>query len=407
MLKTDPYKGVRDFYPEDLAIQKYIFSVWQKTVESFGYLQYDASLLEPTELYEAKTGEEIVKEQTYTFTDRGDRSVTLRPEMTPTAARMVSRRRRDLVFPLRWYSIPNLFRYERPQRGRLREHWQLNVDLFGVGSADADLEIISLAYEIMKNFGAKDNDFQIKISSRKLMNAVFNNWYQLDEEKSAALRRLIDKKSKMSADEFQQKAEEIAGKAFNFLDFSADSADYQEAMASTEIRQAKVELDEVIESLAKNGIKNVTFDSHLARGFDYYTGIIFEIFDTDPKNNRSLFGGGRYDDLLSIFGEESVPAVGFGMGDVTIQNFLESRKLLPLYQSSCEILVIALDEESKQFAKEVTEKERALGKNVALDLSYRKVSDQIKRAAKQKIGAIIVIGEKEKKKKSYEIKELK
>src|ERR1041385_3117228 len=161
MLSTDPYKGVRDYFPEDLAIQKYIFNIWRKTAESFGYVEYNASALERTELYQAKTGEEIVNEQTYTFLDRGGRSVTLSPEMTPTVARRVAGRARELSYPLRWYSIPNLFRYERPQRGRLREHWQLNVDLFGSPSLYADAEVIGVAYGVMRAFGAKEEDFVI------------------------------------------------------------------------------------------------------------------------------------------------------------------------------------------------------------------------------------------------------
>src|SRR3989338_2736742 len=163
-LSTDPYKGVRDFYPEDMAIQRYIFDTWAHVAESYGFERYDASVLEPAELYRAKTGEEIVNEQTYTFKDRGDREVTLRPEMTPTVARMVAARRRELSFPLRWYSIPNLFRYERTQRGRLREHWQLNADLFGVESIEADLELIRMADRIMKNFGAKQSDYEVRLN---------------------------------------------------------------------------------------------------------------------------------------------------------------------------------------------------------------------------------------------------
>ena len=164
-LSTEPYKGVRDFYPEDMAIQNYVFNTWRKMVENAGYVEYSASPLEPTEIYTEKSGAEIVNEQTFTFTDRGDRSVTLRPEMTPSLARMVAARRRNLKFPLRWYSIPNLFRYERPQRGRKREHWQLNVDLLGIKGLEADKEIVSLAYKIMKEFGAQDSDFEIRINN--------------------------------------------------------------------------------------------------------------------------------------------------------------------------------------------------------------------------------------------------
>src|SRR3989344_1852321 len=163
------YKGVRDFYPEDQRVQNYLFSVMRKTVESFGYEEYNASILEPTELYAAKSSEEIIREQTYTFTDRGERSVTLRPEMTPTVARMVAARKRELGFPLRWYSVQNFFRYERPQRGRLREFWQLNADLFGVEGIEADVEVIALASRVMTELGAAEDDFLIKIGSREAL----------------------------------------------------------------------------------------------------------------------------------------------------------------------------------------------------------------------------------------------
>jgi len=257
-LSTESYKGVRDFYPEDMAVQNYIFDTWKKVAKKFGYVEYGASLLEPTELYTEKSGAEIVNEQTFTFTDRGDRSVTLRPEMTPTLARMVAARRNNLKFPLRWFSIPNLFRYERPQRGRKREHWQLNCDLLGIADESADQEIIMLAYNIMKEFGAKDDDFEIR------------------------------------------------------LNFPTGK---------------KEELEAFAKKLSEAGIRNTKIDETLARGQAYYTGIVFEIFDTDPANSRSICGGGRYDNLLRIFDVEPSPTVGFGMGDITIRDFLETHNL--------------------------------------------------------------------------------
>src|SRR3989338_2873050 len=168
-LSTQPYRGARDFYPEDKRIQKYLFSVMRKTVEGFGYQEYDAPVVEPLELYAAKTSEEIVNSQTYSFTDRGGRNVTLRPEMTPTVARMVAARRQELAYPLRWYSIPNIWRYERPQAGRLREHWQLNVDLFGLAGLEGDHEIILITDTIMQAYGAKRETYETRISSRLLL----------------------------------------------------------------------------------------------------------------------------------------------------------------------------------------------------------------------------------------------
>ena len=286
-LGTDPYKGVRDFYPEDMAVQNYIFNTWRKTAEKFGYVEYSASILEPAELYKSKTSEEIVNEQTFTFTDRGGREVVLRPEMTPTLARMIAARRRNLKFPLRWYSIPNVFRYERPQRGRRREHWQLNCDLMGIADVEAEVEIISLAHAIMKAFGAKDDDFEIRLSSRKA----------LPEGVTMETIRRIDKGEEINID--VPETDEIRS-AFEYLD--------------------------------KKGVRNAKFDPKIVRGFDYYTGVVFEVFDTSPESRRSLFGGGRYDNLLEMFGVEPIPTVGFGMGDVTIWDFLETHKLQMKYQ---------------------------------------------------------------------------
>jgi histidyl-tRNA synthetase len=277
-LSTEPYKGVRDFYPEDMAVQNHIFSMWKKVCEGFGYQEYAASLLEPAELYRSKGSEEIVNEQMFTFKDRGDREVALRPEMTPSLARMVAARRKSLKFPLRWYTIANCFRYERPQRGRKREHWQLNADIMGVAGVEAEVEIISLAYKIMKAFGAKDDDFLITLNDRGAM-----------PNDRALLRK-------------------------------ADRGEAQLEVAESET---------VKKTLAALKLPNAVFDQNIVRGFDYYTGLVFEVFDTHTDNRRSLFGGGRYDNLLEMFGVDPVPTVGFGMGDVTIRDFLETHKLKP------------------------------------------------------------------------------
>ncbi len=226
-LSTEPYKGVRDFYPEDMFIQKHIFATMRTAVEKFGYVEYGASVLEPAELYRAKSGDEIVNEQTYTFTDRGEREVTLRPEMTPTVARMVSARRRELGFPLRWYSIPNLFRYEQPQRGRVREHWQLNVDLFGPDSVDADIEIIAVAAEIMKKFGASHEDYTIRINSRKLLQQAIESKL-IDPATYPQAVRLIDRKDKMTPEAFADGWKKLSNESLDFrVDFEVIFASRQ------------------------------------------------------------------------------------------------------------------------------------------------------------------------------------
>jgi len=310
-VSTESYKGVRDFYPEDMKVQNYIFSVWRKIAEEFNYQEYTASILEYADLYKAKgeRNEEIVNEQMYVFKDKGDREVALRPEMTPTLARMVAARRKGLKLPLRWYSIPNCFRYERPQRGRRREHWQLNCDIMGVSGIEAEVEIISLAHKIMKEFGAKDEDFEIRINNRSTIKRLLEEAGINDEEKKNNYLSLLDKKSKMTEDEFKNEEIKLIGSNIKF---------------ETSVGNVT---EEIISGLGFKGIKNIKFDPGIVRGFNYYTGMVFEVYDTNPENRRALFGGGRYDNLLEMFGVEPLPTVGFGMGDVTIRDFLETHNL--------------------------------------------------------------------------------
>ncbi len=402
-ISTESYKGVRDFYPEEKFIQKHLFAAMRKTVESFGYVEYDASVLEPAELYRAKSGEEIVNEQTYTFTDRGDREVTLRPEMTPTVARMVASRQHDLTFPLRWYSIPNLFRYEKPQRGRLREHWQLNVDMFGASGISADIELITVGYTLMKNLGATDTDFIIKVNSRTLMTDLFA-LFSLDDDQSHKTSKLLDRKNKISESDFQTALNDIMGD--NWKDFERLITSQERLMEKLEHTDSAKEIITLLESLIRQGIKNVEFDPTIMRGFDYYTGIVFEFFDTSPENNRSLFGGGRYDDLLDMFGARKMPTVGFGMGDVTAQDFLQTHNLLPAYQSSTDLFICLLASEYEAHADDLAKTLRTKGLNVAVNYSYKKIGDQIKVADKQKVPYIIAIGENEATSNTYTLKKL-
>lgn len=411
-LSTDPYKGVRDFYPEDMAVQNKIFDIWKTVSRKYGYEEYNASILEPAELYRAKSGEEIVNEQTYTFTDRGKREVTLRPEMTPTIARMVAGRKRELIFPLRWFSIPNLFRYEQPQRGRLREHWQLNVDIFGVESLQAEVEVIQMAYEITKAYGLSDADFDIRINNRKLMNYVTKEVFNLNEEQAKKISKLIDKKNKIPEHAFVETVKEILGdKASQFITL-LNSKNFEEFISH--LRQTKEEheglkeIRQVIVNLEKLGITNARFDQTLMRGFDYYTGIVFEIFDKNPANRRAVLGGGRYDDLLAIFGNEKVPAVGFGAGDVVARDLIGTYGKIDLSQktSTADIYICLMNKEVTDYGQEVAQVLREKSIKVAVDYSFRKIGDQIKNADKMNISYIICIGEEEVKTGQLKLKNL-
>lgn len=392
-VSTQSYKGVRDFYPEDERIQNYIFSVWRNAVELYGYEEIAASPLESAELYTSKTSDEIVSEQTYTFKDRGDRSVTLRPEMTPTVARMVAARKRDLALPIRWFSIPNLFRYEKPQRGRLREHFQLNVDIFGSDSVEADIEMLSVAHSIMREFGATTEDFVIKINDRRIINSLYES-FKIPKTKQQKLSQIIDKKEKIDASKFSETITDLIGKK---------AEEFIATLESNELLVQKIgeqnehtqQLISFIEQLAAHGITNIEFTPTLMRGFDYYTGLIFEIFDTHEDNNRSLFGGGRYDNLLELFGEDPLPAVGFGMGDVTMRDFLETHGLLPNLPSTTDIYLCRADDTALPYLHRLARSLRRVGINVAIDVTGRKIAQQIKSASKKGVRHIACIGSKE------------
>jgi histidyl-tRNA synthetase len=425
-LSTEAYKGVRDFFPVDMAIEKHIFGIWRKVSEKYGYEEYGASVLEPADLYRAKSGEEIVNEQTYTFTDRGDREVTLRPEMTPTLARMVAARKRELVFPLRWYSIPNLFRYEQPQRGRVREHWQLNVDLFGVTSTTAEIEVINMAYDITRAYGLKDTDFEIRINNRKVMNYITREVFGLDEESARKISKLIDKKDKIKPEAFKAGVSEILNdenksaqfftllNSQNFEEFASHLT--KSAKLSASEHEGIAEIRAVIAGLENLGITNTRFDQTLMRGFDYYTGVVFEVFDLNPLNRRAVFGGGRYDELLALFGNEKVPAFGFGTGDVIARDLMETYNTLPQIGSlelpaSADIAICIFGEENAPFALDLAQKLREKGLDgsplrVTVDLSNKKIGDQIKNADKRHVPKVIVIGDEEVKTGKLRVKNL-
>ena len=378
-LSTDPYKGVRDFYPADWAKQEAMFARIRETLLKWGYEEYNASPLERAELYEAKTSEEIVNEQTYSFTDRGERRVMLRPEMTPTLARMVANKRRELSFPLRWFSIGNRFRYERPQKGRLREFYQADIDLVGPASQsegmrnEADIEIVRLAAAILKAFGAKEGDFIIRVNSRALLTAACVA-AGLSEEATRAYLRLLDKKSKMAPEAFAAARNAISAK---------DPLSLIEPKA----------VEAFVAALKERGVGNVVFDSSITRGFDYYTGMVFEVYDTNPANPRALFGGGRFDKLVALFGGEAIPAVGFALGDVTLADFLETHSIIPSGNGGKPQLYLGTplvgDIPAAQAFADTLRKE---GGRVFVNLTNRALGGQVKDAVKRAIPLFVAYG---------------
>ncbi len=398
-LSSQPYKGTRDYYPADKRVQNYIFASWRRIAQLHGYEEYGVPLLEPLEVYAAKSGQELVSEQTYSFTDRGDRVVAIRPEMTPSLSRIVAARRQELGYPARLWSIANFMRYERPQRGREREFWQLNADLFGVEGALADAEIIGIAYEMVKAFGATDKMFTIKVNNRKLINFTMAHYLNLDGVQAQLMTKLFDRKDKISEEEFAAQAAEIFGPAFSDSGMRKIKAitaarsidDLPEDIKGSAAVQ---EVQALFTLLEAAGVKNAVFDITLMRGLDYYTGMVFEVTDNHPDNNRSMFGGGRYDGLVGLFGVEPIPTVGFAIGATPIQLFLESHNLLPELPSTTEVGIVVLGGTLKgalKFASEL----RAEGVNVEVDITDRKLDKQIKAVVKKQVPFIVFIGEEE------------
>lgn len=399
-LPTQPYKGARDFYPEDKRLQDYMFDSLRKSVERFGYEEYDAPILEPLELYLAKSGEEIVNDQTYAFEDRGGRKVAIRPEMTPTVSRMVAAKRQELAYPLRWYSMPNLWRYERPQLGRLREHWQLNVDMFGVDGLSAEHEIIMLADRLLKDFGAKPDMYEIRLNDRRLVDFMLHKHLGFDPVQAYSMGKLIDRMHKLEPRGFETQADALCtpsqredgtvGRLLSIL----GAQTITELPAELREHPVVAGLQQLQDMLRDSGVKNARFDITLMRGFDYYTGVVFEVFDKHPDNNRSMFGGGRYDGLVGLFGVEPVPTIGFGMGDVTLRIFLESHGLIPEIRSKTDVYV-ALIGDVYSAVQPVLHELRQAGVRVAVDASGRKADKQIKAAVKKDVHSIMFVGQRE------------
>ena len=326
--------GFRDFYPEQFAERAFIMKVWREVARRYAFVEYDGPPLEPLELYTKKSGDEIVG-QLYNFTDKGGREVSLRPEMTPTLARMVGAKANALRKPVRWFSTPQLFRYERQQRGRLREHFQLNVDIIGEADVSADAELVSVAIDIMRECGLNADDVRVRVSDRRLLRALLTN-LGIADEKLPDVFAIVDK--------LERQPKEVSREKLAAVGVSGESADaFFEIMratsipelrerfgASTEVGARLDDFDRYFGYLERLGVREwVTLDLTIVRGLAYYTGIVFELFDARGEL-RAICGGGRYDNLLKALGGADLPALGFGMGDVVLGELLRARELRAL-----------------------------------------------------------------------------
>lgn len=408
-VSTQPYKGTRDFYPEIMLERDQIFAQLSQTVISYGYDHYDGPMLEPFELYAAKSGDELVNEQLYSFEDRGGRKVAMRPEMTPTLARMVAAKGAQLAKPIRWYSIPNLWRYERPQRGRLREHWQLNVDILGLDSVAAEVEIVQVAIDLLRGFGASVHDFEVQINHRQLMNDFFSQVLNLESKQIKPVSRAIDKRAKVPQEAFHKLLQEAdcsleqIQQLENFLD--APLMELGEYLGDSIGFKALCEFFDAVNAMGLGPV--CRFNASIMRGLDYYTGLVFEIYDKHPENRRALFGGGRYDNLVGLFGGAEVPGVGFGMGDVTLHDFLEVHDLLPSPSAHVDVLVGLFNQDMFVPSQQISRQLRAAGFNVENILSPQKLGKQFQHADKKGIPLVVMLGPDEAAEGKVTVKNLK
>ncbi len=406
-LSMKPYRGTRDFFPDEMSQRNIIFGKMKSVATSFGYEEYDGPMLEKFDLYAAKSGEELVKDQLYHFVDRGGRHIAIRPEMTPTAARMVASRMQDLPRPIRWFSLPNLWRYEKPQRGRLREHWQFNVDILGVDSVSADQEIIEVAIGILKSLGGTADDFQIHIANRRLLTHFLAEILKLEDNAWGAACKAIDKRAKIPVDVFEGMLEDASLTRTQidglnaYMSLDLDSLRKHVAFDCDGGR----ELDTLFQGLDHAGLSEFCrLDLSIVRGLDYYTGTVFEMYDMAPENKRALFGGGRYDDLVGLFSNNRLPGVGFGMGDVTIIDFLTTHNLMPEPPPPVEVFVTLFDESGLADTLNIARFYRNAGFRTCCHLEPAKLGKQFKLADRRRIPVVILQGPDEKNRGMVNIK---
>ncbi len=410
-MKIPPVKGTRDFYPPDMAIRNFIVDGWKKVSLRNGFEEYDGPIFEYLKMFQIKSGDEIV-EQLFSLTDRGGRDLALRPEITPTLARMVNQQINALPKPIKWFSVPRLFRAERPQKGRLREFFQWNIDIIGIDLPLADAEIIFTTIDYLRNVGLTSEDVKVRISSRKLLAAMLKS-YGVPDEKLESLYVVLDKKAKLPAETFEQLlAEQVPDKETlnKILQFiSIDSipelgelikADSDEFTAYTEIKT-------VLGSLEIMGVgEYCVYDPSIVRGLAYYTGIVFEVHDA-VGDLRAICGGGRYDNLLRDFGGPAISATGMGMGDCVLEILLKEKGLLDKHVPKRQIdYFVACIGHIGNEAWRIIAKLRSMGYSANISYKTGGLSKQLKEASAQNAGKCIIIGEEELKEGKIGIKDM-
>lgn len=387
--KIQPVKGTREFYPEQMALRNFINDKVRAASQAFGYAEWDAPFIETIDLYAAKSGEELVKKQSFVFTDRGGDEVTLRPELTPSLARMIAAKQGELTFPVRWWSFGPFWRYEQPQKGRSREFFQWNIDLLGADSPEADAELIAVAATFLRSVGLDPARATIFVNDRRLINSQFESLGIPPEQRTATLG-LIDRRAKMDASKWDENALEIGLSQKQLDDLKSILADFNLWKTSPELTRLFATLD------ALGVTEFVKFDPNITRGLLYYTGIVFEAFDVSGSVRRAILGGGRYDNLLADVGGQPLPATGFAMGDVVIGIVLQEAGLVPEFvPSPASVLVTVFDDSLRLQSIALATELRKAGMNTMVYPEPAKLPKQFKYADKMKMRVAVTIGPEE------------
>ena len=395
-----PVKGTREFYPEQMALRNFIYDKVRAASQSFGYQEWDGPFIEPIDLYAAKSGEELIKKQSFTFEDRGGDWVTLRPELTPSLARMIAAKQNEFTYPVRWWSFGPFWRYESPQKGRTREFFQWNIDMLGVDSPEADAELIAVAAVFLRSVGLSPKLAQISVNNRRLMDSEFDA-LGIPQEKRLDVSNLVDRRTKMESAKWDAYALEV-GLNQNQLD------GLKNILGNLDLWKKSGELTRLFAALEALGVKEyIKFDPNIMRGLLYYTGTVFEAFDTSGSVKRAIFGGGRYDNLLEDVGGQPLSGVGFAMGDVVIGIILQEEGLVPEFQPSpAQVLVTVFDEKLLPQSFALAAELRNAGLNVIVYPEPAKLQKQFKFADKMKTKVALVLGPDEAEKGLVVVKDL-
>jgi histidyl-tRNA synthetase len=404
LMKTtiNPVKGTRDYYPEEMLARTWLYNTLRKVSESFGYQEYEGPILETLDLYAAKSSEELVKEQSYSFTDRGGDWIAMRPELTPTLARMIAQRQGQLVFPLRWWSWGPFWRYEKPQKGRTREFFQWNIDLIGVDTPEADAEMVAIVAELFRTVGLNPLEAVIQINDRRLTNSQLEKLGVPPELRQTCLP-WIDRRDKLAAPAWEEYGQQVGLSA-------AQIEGVKKFLENPDLWKESETLQRVLAAVEALGVKDyVKYDSGIIRGLPYYTGLVFEAFDTSGSLRRSILGGGRYNNLMAAVGGDPTPAVGFAMGDLVFSLMLKEHGLLPDSGSAspASVLVTVFDAERMPASLALTAELRRAGLKVACYPEPAKLPKQFKYADRMGIRVAAVVGPDEAANRQVTLKDLR